>query len=235
VRREENDVSKHKRKRLEEEPTGEACTVGCRSRSSGAPIRCHGSSRLCDDCYERLLTWLRETRTYYALLGLLVQRGSVEEAEGRVSKRPDPPMPIRPEVVALLDHRGNMSVLGRLNSWARFIKEARRLSVSGEDWQRPCSPFLIRHLPHIASSDDARVFYQMMRLLNSQLRNAAGERTAKPVGTCAAERQQPDGSVVACGGPLLVDKYRVGVYCPRCGDKWGEEDLRGLGVVLGGR
>jgi len=201
---------------------GEACLLGCSSRQTGAPVRCTPPLVICDRCVSRLTEWLEGLPQLRTRLGTLVARGSLpaEGIGGKVTKKAHAPMPIRPEVVALLDDRGDESVAGRLRKWAGWVAACRGLREL-PTWR------LDLHLPWLAQQQEIVSFYHEVRTINRQCRWAAGDRPPATVGVCGA---QVDGE--ACGGPLLPLKYSVGVRCSWCGDEWQEGDLRGLGNLL---
>ena len=203
---------------------GVECANGCRTRETRSPVRCTGSRRICDACYERLGGWLRDVPALLATLESLVAAGSLQgEQGGKPTKKAHSPIPIRTDVVALLDERGDESISLLLNRWAGWVAACRGLS-SRPTWN------LERHLGWLACTDQARAFYEQVRAMHWRAERAAGWAPPTAVGVCGAE---VDGEV--CGGPLLPLQYSIGVECKWCGDCWHEGDLRGLGRVLSRR
>lgn len=88
----------------DQQPCGNGCTTG--HGPARTPVLCDGQARLCPACLERLDTWLRQIPETYALLPYVVEHGTVStNPEMATTKRPDPPAPLRLEVMDLLDSR----------------------------------------------------------------------------------------------------------------------------------
>lgn len=219
---------------------GVACANGCRIRGTAVPLRCRPPLVVCKNCQRRAEEALANIGRRWAQLPRYVARGSLPsedelpEIRGRAAEAP---VPIRPEVVSLTDVRGTLSIPAFLHAWADYCRaehNARRhpeLDVMKDlvsltmylDWALSESPAVAKRLCAALSR------------AASLLADAVGEKRPRPVGVCFAilEEATEEKEAVTCGGPLLPQTYDFGVYCPRCGDTWGREDLRGLGVVLG--
>lgn len=228
--------------------TGTRCVNGCHTRpdtdGNRHPVLTEDPSLLCRACEDRLLGWLDKIGEHYLLLPDFLTPGSVEtNPESKTTKAADPPVPVRLEVLDLLDTRhgrrwlgtqaaqDRRGVLGTLESWARMVREERNLAtpddaatVIGE------AAFLRRHLLWIAEQPWVDELYDDIRTLHRQLADAVGDYRPRPVGRCGVATE--DGE---CGGALMPSRWSVGVYCGRCGASWTETDLERLGLVIGGR
>jgi hypothetical protein len=187
--------------------------------------------------------WLADTladivETTALLPAFLEPGSSVDDGRQVKSKRVDPPAPIRLDVVSLGDrrtvhrHDGDIyPVLAVLESWARLVREERDLA-------RPTNPatilgeanLLVIHLDWIAAQPFVDELASELRQVKSSLHAAIGDHAPRPVGTCPVIH--PDTG--QCAGPLYQDRYgRLSVTCRRCGETWGETELRRLGLVIG--
>lgn len=187
--------------------------------------------------------WLADTladivETTALLPAFLEPGSSVDDGRQVKSKRVDPPAPIRLDVVSLADrrtvhrHDGDIyPVLAVLESWARLVREERDLA-------RPANPatilgeanLLVIHLDWIAAQPFVDELASELRQVKSSLHAAIGDHAPRPVGTCPVIH--PDTG--QCAGPLYQDRYgRLSVTCRRCGETWGETELRRLGLVIG--
>ncbi|HEY2086272.1 MAG TPA: hypothetical protein VGH54_09635 [Mycobacterium sp.] len=98
-------------------------------------VFCEPGKLLCPRCSKRLDGWLRALPDLYALLPAVVEHGSVAgNPENVRAKNPDPPAPMRLEIVDLLDTRVGMrsdgttdgrGVLGLLHRWAELVRDQR--------------------------------------------------------------------------------------------------------------
>lgn len=235
------------------------CLNGCETQQSSpaSKVWCEPGKMLCPRCLVRLDKWLRALPDLYALLPSVVEHGTVPSDPGtKHTKRPDPPAPMRLEVVDLLDVRDGAGVLGIVHSWAEQIREQRHLPASTChcDHSRPthtghCSaigcacraytpgPFyvfaecrlLVAHLPWAAEHDWIADLYDEIRVLHRTLADTVGEYRAKPVGKCA---RLEDGEM--CGGALVMNRDGYGVHCLACGQTHeANNELRELGLVVG--
>jgi hypothetical protein len=104
------------------------CLNGCESQQGDArsKVFCEPRHLLCPKCQVRLAKWLREMSVTYALLPSVIEHGTVPADPGtKHTKRPDPPAPMRLEVIDLLDTRPGFGALGILHSWAQVVREER--------------------------------------------------------------------------------------------------------------
>lgn len=84
------------------------CLNGCHTGHGAdrTPRETEGDALICKRCIKQLDTWLRAIPETYALLPRFIQHGSVEtNPESAHVKIPDPPAPMRLEIVDLLDTR----------------------------------------------------------------------------------------------------------------------------------
>ena len=163
---------------------------------------------------------------------------SVDDGRQVKSKRVDPPAPIRLDIVGLADRRtvhrydGDIyPVLAVLESWARLVREERDLA-------RPTTSATILseasllgvHIYWIAEQPFVDEFASELRQIKSSLHSAIGDHAPRSVGPCPVVH--PDTG--PCGGRLYQDRYgRLAVHCSKCGEEWGELELRRLGLVIG--
>lgn len=173
----------------------------------------------------------------YALLPHFYEPGTaIDDGQQVRGKRVDPPAPVRLDVVALLDkrtiarHPGDIvPVLAILEAWARLIREERQL--------QPCrrqatvtseAGTLLAHINWIICQPWVDDLAREIREVKSALHSAIGDHAPRPVGTCPVVH--PDTG--ECGGKLYQDRYGgMSVTCRRCGETWGETELRRLGLM----
>lgn len=241
----------------------QTCLNGCHAGSGDArhPVETEGQARVCRSCVKRLDSWLRALPDLYALLPHVVEHGTVPgNPETARVKNPDPPAPMRLEIVDLLDARGQRGALGILHSWAEMVRDQRHLlrycvcdharptharhkcSANGctcREYTDPpttvwseCSAILA-NLAWFTEHELAGEFYAELKPLHRQLRDAVGEYRTHPVGTCKA--QPPgQGETAVCGGPLFLDKEKRAVRCASCGNtQEADSGLRELGLKVG--
>lgn len=186
--------------------------------------------------------WLADTlddiiETTCLLPAFLEPGSSIDDGRQVKSKRVDPPAPIRLDVVGLRDRRtvyrydGDIyPVLAVVEAWARLVREERELT-------RPSTPatilsettLLINHLDWITAQPFVDELATELRSTKSALHSAIGDHAPKSVGKCPVVH--PDSGL--CGGRLYQDRYgRLAVSCSKCGEEWGELELRRLGLVL---
>ncbi len=225
-----------------------ACLNGCHTRpdtdGNRHPVQTEDPSLVCRACEDRLLDWLDDIPTTYLLLPAFIEPGSVDgNPESKTTKAANPPVPVRLEVLDLLDERhgrrwqgtaaadDRRGVLGTLESWARMVREERKVAtpvdaatVAGE------AACLRRHLLWICEQPWVTELYTDIKTLHRDLADAVGDYRPRPVGRC--ENITEDGD---CGGPLLPSKWATGVHCVRCGAQWTESDLERLGLIIGGK
>lgn len=173
----------------------------------------------------------------YALLPHFYEPGTATDDGQQVrGKRVDPPAPVRLDVVALLDkrtiarHPGDIvPVLAILEAWARLVRDERQL--------QPCrrqttvtseAGTLLAHIDWIICQPWVDELAREIREVKSALHSAIGDHAPRPVGTCPIVH--PDTG--ECGGKLYQDRYGgMSVTCRRCGETWGETELRRLGLM----
>jgi hypothetical protein len=187
--------------------------------------------------------WLSETLADIvettALLPLFVEPGSsVDDGRQVKSKRIDPPAPIRLDIVSLSDRRtihrydgDTYPVLAVLESWARMIREERELTaptVAANIVSE--ATLIIGHLDWVGAQPWVDDLATELRYVKTSLHSAIGDHAPRSVGPCPIV----DPEHGPCTGRLYQDRYgRLSVTCNRCGEVWGETELRRLGLVIG--
>lgn len=211
------------------------CLNGCRTRLTEGerrPISAEEPGKLCRFCDDRLRRFLGEIPETYALLPFVIEPGTVDRnPETKQGKRAHPPVPLRLEVIDLLDIRQLLGddwrgVIGILVKWGMRVRTERRIArpikttVSGE------AALLLRHRLWIVEQEWVGEFYAAISDLHRELADATGDYRPRPVGVHA---EKDDGT--RCGGPLMPSD-NGGVHCPRCGTKWTHGQLGILGGSL---
>lgn len=173
----------------------------------------------------------------FALLPHFYEPGTaIDDGHQVKGKRVDPPAPVRLDVVALLDRRtiaknpGDIvPVLAILESWARMIREERRITACTKQATVTSEAGLIlAHLDWASAQPWIDDLAKELRDVKSALHSAIGDHAPRPVGTCPIVTE--DGE---CGGKLYQDRYGgLSVTCRRCGETWGETELRRLGLMV---
>lgn len=174
-----------------------------------------------------------------ALLPHFYEPGTaVDDGHQVKGKRVDPPAPVRLDVVALLDprtvarHPGDLvPVLAILESWARMVREERHLrACQNQATITSEASLLIAHLDWIAGQTWVGDLASELRDVKGALHSAIGDHAPRPVGRCPVIHPDAEG---ACDGPLYQDRYGgMSVTCRRCGETWGETELRRLGLMV---
>ena len=187
-------------------------------------------------------TWLVESLLdvveIAALLVEFTEPGTaVDDGRQVRGKRVDPPAPVRLDVIALSDRRtiwqseGDIvPVLAVLESWARMVREERDLQADGVATITGEAMLLHAHRDWIGAQPWVDELVRELRDVRSALHNAIGDHAPRSVGACPVV--DPDHG--ECGGRLYQDRYgRLSVTCRKCGETWGETELRRLGLVIG--
>lgn len=223
----------------------QTCLNGCHSGSGDArrPVETEGPALICRSCSKRVDSWLRALPDLFTLLPSVIDHGTVAGNPGNVhAKNPDPPAPMRLEVLDMLDTRHGLrsdgttdvrGVLGLLHSWAERVRDERHLARPDRATVSTEISTLLGHLAWITQQDWVEDLYAEIKTLHRQLRDAVGEYRQRPVGTCHA---QPIGAeeTAVCGGPLFMDRDGHAVECSRCGNRQeADHGLRELGLKIG--
>ena len=195
---------------------------------------------VCVGHHRWLIETIRDVVDTCALLPHFYEPGTaVDDGQQVKGKRIDPPAPIRLDVVAILDPRtvarypGDLvPVLGILESWARMVREERDLEApkaKATVTSEAC--LLLNHLDWIIEQPWVDELAKEMRDVKSALHSAIGDHAPRPVGTCPVVHPDEE---APCNGRLYQDRYGgMSVSCRRCGEVWGETELRRLGLVIG--
>lgn len=183
-----------------------------------------------------LLDTLHDIITTTALLPHFLEPGTaVDDGHQVKGKRVDPPAPVRLDVIALLDrrtlarHPGDLiPVLAILEAWATLIRDERNIQNPKLTTVTSEAGTLIAHLEWAITQPWIPDMAAELRDVKSALHSAIGDHAPRPVGTCPVIH--PDTG--ECGGKLYQDRYGgMSVTCRRCGETWGETELRRLGLM----
>ena len=201
-----------------------------KSAANGTLI-CHGHMRWLTESIDDIVIT-------YALLPHFYEPGTaIDDGHQVKGKRVDPPAPVRLDVVALLDKRtvarypGDIvPVLAMLEAWATLVRDERNL----EPCRRPPTVtseagLLQAHIEWIITQPFVNDLADEIRQVKSALHSAIGDHAPRPVGTCPVVHPDQESE---CGGKLYQDRYGgMSVTCRKCGETWGETELRRLGLM----
>lgn len=216
------------------------CINGCTTRHGDEwhSVTTESPSLLCRRCETRLHDWLIKIPDTYALLPQFVEHGTTEpDPEGRTSKNPDPPAPMRLDVIDLLDTRlgrrwhgtepahDRRGTIGTLRVHVERLIEERNLPTNPHQITvtEACA-LLERHSLWIAEHTWVWDLYDDIRTLNRALSDAIGDYRTTPVGSCPIE----DDNGQPCGANLYPSE-RGGVHCTNGGHTWDADTLAFLG------
>ena len=218
------------------------CTNGCtRFNADGNRENVHAwHGRLCRPCIDKLERWLLQIPERYALVPqyLLPSADLDANPESKATKRPVAPSPLRVAALDLLDTRlgrkwqGTEPAADRRGALGTLLAIANEIRVGRGSTPRANSSVLheadtIRgQLDWLTQQEWVTESFQEIRILHRELGDATGQYPPKPVGTCYVLIE--DGE---CGGPLMPSV--TGVNCPHCGTRWGQDELRRVGMALG--
>lgn len=220
------------------------CENGCKVRSGEAKVAALANtpSVICKRCEDAIEKWLKEIPDAYALLPGFLEPGSIEKnPESKSTKAALAGLPIRLEVVDLLDdRRGRMwqgtapahdrrGAIGTLMVHVDRVVEERDLRTTpGATVVEACA-FLTRHRLWVAEQDWVTLLHEDLKQLNREISDAIGNYRRPPVGRCHIVSDDEDAK--PCGGGLYPNDYG-GVHCARCGNTWDAGQLRVLGMAL---
>ena len=195
----------------------------------------HGTL-VCPGHHRWLLNTLHDIIETTDLLPHFLEPGTaVDDGHQVKGKRVDPPAPVRLDVIALLDrrtlarHPGDLiPVLAILEAWATLIRDQRKIRNPRITTVTTEASTLIAHLEWATTQPWIPDLAAELRDVKSALHSAIGDHAPRPVGTCPVIH--PDTG--ECGGKLYQDRYGgMSVTCRRCGETWGETELRRLGLM----
>jgi len=194
------------------------------------------STLVCPGHRRWLLDTLHDIIETTAVLPHFLEPGTaVDDGHQVKGKRVDPPAPVRLDVIALLDrrtlarHPGDLiPVLAILEAWATLIRDQRKIRNPRITTVTTEASTLIAHLEWATTQPWIPDLAAELRDVKSALHSAIGDHAPRPVGTCPVIH--PDTG--ECGGKLYQDRYGgMSVTCRRCGETWGETELRRLGLM----
>lgn len=205
----------------------------------------------CYRCEQRLDEWLEEILEYVVLLPAIEEPGTIVMDDMPHGSQPFPAAPIRLDVVDILDQRpspldgdSRSKALAQIASWARLVREDRRLAdETGNDslvyphardmWFFSRDINVLRvHLSWVCEQPWVDEFHAEVKERRREILQAWGESNPKPIGRCPAELIK-DGQVQTCGATLWAPIYGDVVRCSRCKASWTEDRWRLLGQVIG--
>lgn len=194
------------------------------------PRKTAAARRSCDTCLHELGTLLDELDDRLPLLpDMLIPSGVPSSVR---LARDASPAPLRVDVLALLDERGDLSVTGVLQPFADTLAGERRLSGQVD----PITS-LRAHLEWISAADWLEAFAKTLRRIAAEVCRVVGE-DAKPVATCRRDVGSrveigSDGErvevPVECRGTITATPYSDTAVCRRCGDVWPRDRWEMLG------
>jgi hypothetical protein len=192
------------------------------------------TGHLCDNHYQRTLNQIHDIHDALTLLPYFLEPGSLPDNNQIRGRNIDPPAPIRLEVITILDRRTTqhhpndpVSVAHLFHTWATWIRQQRQLArqpstVSGD------LGTLHRNLEWVAGTDRITDLITDLRSIHRAIRDAIGDHAPRPVGRCPVMFDTG-----TCDGKLFQDRYTaLSVTCSSCGERWGEDELRRLGLIL---
>jgi hypothetical protein len=181
----------------------------------------------CRGCLRRLDERLEDIPLRYAQLPDFLAPGSASDGSGRRFPLESKP-PIRLDVIDQTYWGSVDSVLGKLESWVRIIREDRgwsppkgQATVSGE------VAFLRRQLDWLAEQTWLRDLYVEVGDILRRLRTLEGDRGPTGFGNCPVVL---DNGV--CGNRLFAPLYGDTIKCRACLTEWPRETWMHLGLVL---
>lgn len=210
------------------------CRRGCKKTTVN-------KSQICERCEDRIHTWLTQLPDKYAMLAMFLEPGSIEKnPDSKATKNPTPPIPVRLEVLDLLDTRlgrkwqgtaaakDRRGVVGELQGACEALIERRPLTteplpvtVTG------ACRLLDRHRFWMYEQEWVTDLYDDLERIIRDIKNAVGEYRRPPVGHCHVI---PENQEDPCGGGLFANKHG-GVRCSACGSTWDAAHLRQLGLA----
>lgn len=196
------------------------------------------TGHLCHGCLDRLDTWLTEIPERYALLPSFIEPSAERDKnpEAKATKRTQAPVPIRLDVLDLLDTRRGRKWLGLAPTTDRRGTLGTLLAIGNELRDKPRGDSTVIHeadwirgsLHRLAHIDHVEDIYEELRTLHRQLGDATGQHPPRPVGTCGRIRPNTDNP---CGGQIIPSDDG-GAHCRRCNADWDYENLRFLGTLI---
>lgn len=210
------------------------CKRGCKRTPAN-------KSQLCDHCEDRIHQWLIRIPDNYALLATFLEPGSTESnPDSKATKNPTPPIPVRLEILDLLDDRlgrkwqgtaaakDRRGVVGELQGSCETLIERRPLTTEPAPATVVAACRLLdRHRVWIYDQEWVTDLYDDLERIDRDIKNGIGEYRRPPVGRCHVV---PEDAEDPCGGGLFANRHG-GVRCSRCGAIWDAAHLRQLGLA----
>lgn len=208
------------------------------------------SGNLCDTCIDRLNTWLYEIPDRYATVPTFIDPNTGRDPDPNQTKhikRTNAPVPIRLDVVDLLDTRrgrkwqglvpttDRRGTLGTLLAIGNEIRELRGTKPRLDSTVVEEADHIRKNIHALATIDYIPDLYDEIKKLHRALGEAIGIHPQPPVATCTIvdpNRELAEDEPPECGGPIFPARNSGGAYCARCHTEWKPDELAHLGAIL---
>lgn len=228
------------------------CVNGCtRKGSDGNRHPKHADTgNLCANCTDRLHTWLYEIPDRYATIPSYIDPATGRDPDPNQTqhiKRTNAPIPVRLDVIDLLDTRrgrkwqglvpttDRRGTLGTLLPIGNTIRERHGSQPKLDSTVVAEADHIRKNINALAHIDYVDELYTEIRKLHRALGEAIGIHPHPPVATCTIvdpERELAEGEPPECGGPIFPARNSAGAYCARCHTEWKPDELAHLGAIL---
>lgn len=209
--------------------------TNCVARHSKPRQATHG--KLCTHHHRQLNELLTEIAETYSYLTYFYEIGTGTDDGKQVhGKRIDPPAPVRLDILSILDrrttaiHPGDPVPVARiLEDWATLVREQRNLTRSNPHTLAEDVATLTTNVDWSTQQEWVTDLLTELITVRNALNNAIGDNPPKPVGSCPITTDTQ-----TCNGKLFQDRNNgLNVICNKCGETWGETELRRLGLIIG--